>query len=230
MAMLFDAATDRISYTGGSTPPDTSTGFSLFMWLRLDTDQSGSDTFFRLHAASGGTTRATCATPSTGTGPSIFTSGNTGGVICPASLTVGTWGWTGIACTGTTGTIYGRSTGGGSTQSASGTVSGGATATAFTLAGRSSADGSEWWLGALAYARLWSAVLTQSEFEAEAGATAAVRATNLWGDYPLASGGDLNDISGNARHLTAGSTATSTTTGPTISAGPAKGAQFLSFF
>jgi hypothetical protein len=223
-AARFDAAGDRISYTGATAPPDTATGMAFTCWVYLSVDQNDFSTVLRLHAASGGTTRLTVATGTSGETPCLFTPGNTSGVISPMSLVVGTWRALGVSCTGTTADLA-------TVQTASGTVSGGATATGFTLGGRSSSDATEWFNGRLKYPRLWSATMTQSEMVSEWGSTTPVRTSNLWGSYVLSGPGDLSDTSGNARNLTAGSTAVTAEAGPPIDpAGLAAGAQFLSFF
>lgn len=58
--------------------------------------------------------------------------------------------------------------------------------------------------GRMAYARLWTVALSEAEIDAEMPSTTPVRTANLWANWPLAS--DLNDTSGNARHLTHGGT------------------------
>jgi len=216
VASRSDVATDRISWTGGAAPPDTATGMALTCWAKLSVDRNDFSTFFRLHAASGGTTRLTFATGSSGETPGLFTPGNTSGVIAPSALVVDGWRPMGVSCTGTTGTIYIASADLGTVQSASGTVSGGATATAFTFFGRSSSDATEWFNGCLAYARLWGATMTQDEMIAEWASGTPVKATSLWGAWMVPGQSDLTDVSGNARHLTAGSTALSTEQGPPI--------------
>lgn len=230
-AARFDAANDRISYTGPATPPDTTTGMAFTCWAYLSVDLNDFSTIIRMHAASGGTTRMTLATGSSGETPCIFTPGNTSGVISPMPLVVGTWRAVGVSCTGTSGSIYVASADLSTVQTSSGTVSGGSAVTGFTLAGRAPADSSEWLNGRLKYPRLWSATMTQSEMLAEWGSTTPVRSTSLWGAWVLSGPGDLSDVSGNGRDLTAGSTPVTAEGGPPIDpAASAAGAQFMSFF
>jgi len=216
MACRFDAASDRISYLGATPPPDTATAFGFTCWAYLSVDLNDFSTILRLHAASGGTTRLTVATGTSGETPCLFTPGNTGGVISPMALVVGQWRAIGVSTSGTTGTIYVASADLATVQSASGTVSGGATPTGFTFGGRSSSDATEWFNGRVAYPRLWSATLTQAEMLTEWASTTPVRSSGLWSAYALSGVGDLADVSGNARDLTAGSTAVTTEPGPPI--------------
>jgi hypothetical protein len=80
------------------------------------------------------------------------------------------------------------------------------------LGGRDTGDSSENFLGTLAYWRVFASELTQAEIVAEWGSAEAVLAA--WADWPLIS--DLLDISGNARHLSAGSTAVDWVAGPDL--------------
>jgi hypothetical protein len=50
--------------------------------------------------------------------------------------------------------------------------------------------------------RVWTAALTPEEIRAERDATTAVRTTDLYADFPLATHTDLGDISGNDREFT----------------------------
>jgi hypothetical protein len=96
-------------------------------------------------------------------------------------------------------------------------VSGGATAAGFTFGGRDTSDATEWFNGRIAYPRLWASTMTQSEMLAEWASTMPVRSSQ-WGAYALSGVGDLADVSGNGRNLTAGSTAVTTEAGPPIDA------------
>lgn len=220
MSVRFDAATDRISGPASPAPPDTATGITGCFWAFLSVDQAANETLFRLHAASGATTRLTLATLPATTTPALFSIGNGGGVSSPLGLSTTAFRRIGFTCTGTTGTIYAGDDAGGATVSASGTVSGGATASGFTLGGRSASDSTEWLNGRLAYLRLWSTVLSQAEIEAEWAASAPVRTSGLWADYPLTAHTDLTDHSGNGRNLVAGSTAVTTEADPPVGGPP----------
>lgn len=215
MAVRFDAATDRVSYTA-SNPPDPATAFTVTMWVYLSVDRNDFSTLGRWHASSGGSTRLTLATGSSGETPCIFSPGNTSGVVAAETLTVGQWSRVAVTASGTSGTIYLADTNTGPTTSSTGTVSGGSAPDGLTLGGRAPSDSSEWFNGRLAYVRLWSAVLSQAEIEAEWASTTPVRTANLWAHWPLATHTDLTDHSGNGRNLVAGSTATTTEDGPPL--------------
>src|ERR1044071_3571192 len=106
---------------------------SFVCWAYLSVDQNNFSTLLRMHAASGSTTRVNFATGSSGETPCLFSPGNTSGVAAPAPLVASAWRPVGFTATGTTGTIYISSIDLLTVQSASGTVSGGSTATGFTL-------------------------------------------------------------------------------------------------
>lgn len=212
MAVRFDAATDRIAYTGGGVP-DPASGFTLCGWAYVSVDRNDFQTLARLY--DGGTT-ATLATSVDGLGgPNYFTGG--GSVSAATGFVVGEWRKVGFTATGTTGTVY-VATPDGATEVDSGTVSGAAAPTSIALGGRSVAEAIEWWNGRLAYVRVWSAVLSQAEIETEWLSPTPVRTTSLWADWPLETHTDLTDHSGNGRHMVAGSTSTTTEDGPPIAA------------
>jgi len=220
MSVRFDTASDRVSYTA-SNPPAPSTGFTLTAWAYLSADQNNNTTFARLHAAAGGSTVATLATSSDGTGgPNYFTGG--GSVTNATGFVVGEWRKVAWSASGTTGKSY-VATPAGSTEVDSGTVATGTAPTGLTLGGRSAGDASEWLDGRLAYVRLWSAELLQAEIEAEWASTTPVRTSGLWADWPLSVHTDLTDHSGNGRNLVAGSTPTTTEDGPPIASGATLG-------
>ncbi len=206
MAIRFDAATDRVTYSA-SSPPSPATALTITAWAFISVDRDDFSTFARLH--SGATTVLTWATSSDGTsGPNYFTGGGT--VTNATGFAVGAWRKIAITCSGTTANSY-IATPTGTTEVDSGTVSTSAP-TGITLGGRSSTDGTEWLNGRLAMVRVWSSVHTQAQIEAEWASVAPVITANLWADWPLTS--DLTDHSGNGRSLTAGSTATSTEDNP----------------
>lgn len=228
-AARFDAANDRISYTGGTAAPDTSTGMSFSCWAYLSVDRDDFSTIFRLYSSVFGT-RVTMATGSGGVVPALYSPGNTGGVISSGSFTVGNWLPIACSITGTTGTIYTSDAALSSTTSDSGTVSGGATAQGFTLGGRDPGDASEWFNGRIKWPRLWATTMTLSEAQAEWASATPVKASP-WGAYVLSGPGDLSDVSGNGRNLTAGSSAVTAEAGTPIDPPDfAYGAQFLAFF
>lgn len=212
MAAQFGVASDRVSRSGAV--PDPTAGFTLVAWARVDTDTDASATLARVWTA-GLTTVATFATGTDGlTGPNYFTGG--GSVSSGTNFVVGEWRRVGFACLGTAGTVY-AATPLGATEVDNGTVAGNPTPAGITLGGRDTADSSENLVGTLAYVRVFPGKLTQAEAEAEWDSPTAVLAA--WADWPLTS--DLNDISGNGRHLSAGSTPVDFVAGPDLPSDPA---------
>lgn len=220
----FDLASDRVSYVGGTAPPDTATGISFTCWAFLSVDRDDFSALWRLWSAALGT-RVNLATASSGETPGLFSPGNTGGVIAPIPLVVGTWRALGCAVNATTGIIRIAPADLSGVLSTSGGVSGGATAAGFTLGGRDTSDPDEWFNGRIAYPRVWAGELDGAEMLTEWSSLAPVRGAGLWGAWELPS---LTDVSGNGRDLTAGSTALSTEDGPPIASGGAT--RFLPFF
>lgn len=212
MSTRFDAASDRISFSGSMFA--VGSGFTITAWAYVSVNTGTFATFGRLHASSGSSTVATWAAGSDGlSGPSYFTGGGT--VSNSTGMAVGAWRKIAISCSGTTGKSY-VNTVGGITEVDSGTVGVG-TPDGITLGGRAPADSSEPFNGRLAYVRIWTAELTQSEIEAEWASTTPVRSSGLWASWPLTDSTDLTDHSGNGRNLTAGSTAVSTEADPPLS-------------
>ncbi|MGH8571933.1 MAG: LamG-like jellyroll fold domain-containing protein [Gammaproteobacteria bacterium] len=215
--MRFDAATDRISYSGSGLP-DPETAWTLNCWVMVVVDRNDFSTFCRLSGA--GATVATIATTETGTGGPIYATA--GGVLTAAAgMTVGDWYKLAVTCTGTSGNLY-TATATGSTQVVSGTVDGVSAPDQICFGGRASGEGAESLDGRIAYAKLYSSVLTQTQNETEWNSPTPVIVANLAGYWPLIHAADLTDRSGNARNLTAGSTAVTTEDGPPIAAWPSR--------
>lgn len=188
MAVRFDAAGDRATYSGAN-PPAPSSGLTITAWVSISADQNDEATWIRLWATTN-TTVVTWATNSDGTGgPNYFTASGT--VSLTTGFVVGEWRKVAITCSGTTGHVY-AALPGGATSHASGTVGVG-TPNGITIGGRNSSDANEWFNGKVAYVRVWSAELTQTEIEAEWASTTPVRATNLWADWPLTNATELTD-------------------------------------
>jgi hypothetical protein len=212
MSTRFDAASDRISFAG--TMFAVGSGFTITAWAYVSVDTDANSTFARLHSSSGGSTVATWATGSDGlSGPNYFTGG--GSVSNSTNMAVGAWRKVALTCSGTTGKSY-VNTIGGVTEVDSGTVGVG-TPDGITLGGRSSSDSSEPFNGRLAYVRIWTTELTQTQIEAEWASATPVITSGLWASWPLTDSTDLTDHSGNGRHLTAGTTAVSTEADPPLS-------------
>lgn len=215
MSQRATQASDRVSYTD-SPPPDPATAFTTTFWARLREDRDDFSTLMRLHSSSGSSTRVTITTTGGGVTVAVASAGNPSGIQGVDILEVDEWRMFAVTVGGTgetDGKIYTKVIDG-STNVTSGEVSGGSTATGLTLFGRSASDDTEWFNGGLAYVRIWSAVLTQEEIESEWASSTAVRSDDLWASWPLSD--DINDVSGNDRHLTAGTTALTTEDDPPL--------------
>jgi hypothetical protein len=212
-AARFDANTDRVSYTGSAgNPPDT---FTLTLWVYLTVDLNDYTSLYRRYT-SGGAGRGQLGTDNDGTTLVWWPSGVSLGV----SMVVGEWRRVAVVCSGATVTTY-AATPAGPTVVASGSSGTVAAANQVTLSGVSVGNGSEWINGRMAYVRTWSAALSQAEIEAEWASTAPVRTSGLWANWPLST--NLLDVSGNDRHLAAGSTpVTFTEDGPPLTASEAR--------
>lgn len=210
MSVRFDAANDRVTFTG--TLPDPSAGITATAWAYVSASTGTFATFLRLYNAG---TVITWSTDGALGGPAYFTT--SGNVINATGFAVGAWRQIAISCTGTTGRSYIAVPGSG-TEADSGTVSDTAAPTAVTLGGRGTSDPAEWFNGRLAYVRLWSVELTQAQIEAEWASASPVVTSGLHADWPLLTAADLTDHSGNGRNLTAGATAVTTEADPPLTA------------
>jgi len=220
MAVRFDAADDRISYTA-TLPDPTSGGITVLGWWRIRVDRNEYSTYCRISSSGGANTVGTFASNPDGLGVTYYTAG--GSVTVGYSGVVDEWFGAAFVVNGTTCTVYARPEGG-ATTTTSGTVSS-SVPNHFCVGGRAVADPIEWFNGDAAYVRMYSGLLTQAQIESEWNSSEAVLKTGLFGDWPLTEASNLNDISGNGRHLTAGSTPVSSETGPGMGS---VGARFLS--
>jgi hypothetical protein len=196
MSLRIAQSSDQVTR---ASPPSVSGGFTLLGWVRLRADRDDYQTIGRVSVNNG--TIVTWSTDGNGTsGPNYFTVG--GSVANSTGLAVDAWRKVAISCTGTTGKTYVQDPGN-ATEVDSGTVSSSGTPDLLALGGRGEVAAGEWFNGNLAYVRLFATELTQAQIEAEWQSPTAV--LSAWADWPLST--DLLDISGNGRHLTAGSTA-----------------------
>jgi Concanavalin A-like lectin/glucanases superfamily len=215
MAVRFDQASDRVTWTG--TAPTPSSGLTITYWAYVSVDRNDFSTMIRLHTSSGASTVINVATDTSGTLPCVFTGG--GSSTGPQALPVADWARVAATVTGSTSRVYVAVGAAGATQHQDGTVgasAGTSPASGYTVGGRSIDDSAEWFDGRIAHLRLWSTVLTQTEIESEWAAATPVRTADLFADYPLSDATDLADHSGNGRHLVAGSTAVTTEDGPPV--------------
>lgn len=75
----------------------------------------------------------------------------------------------------------------------------------------------DWFNGSIAAVKIWDAVLTLAEIQAERNTYAPVRTANVWANYQFRNGPQISDDSSNGRNLTAGAgTPAVDTAGPPI--------------
>lgn len=214
MAIRFDAATDRITYSA-SNPPDPASGITIAFWTYISVDQNTDSTMLRLHQASGSTTVLNLAMGGDGQTPNIFTVG--GSVTSPTTCTAAAYYYVVVTVTGTTGTIYVTDYATSTTTSASGTINTVGQPTGLTVGGRSASDATESYNGRMALLRYWSVVLSGPERDAERVSTVPVRTADLWSDWPFPDDTDLTDhVAGH--NFVAGSTAVTTEASPVLNA------------
>lgn len=215
LAVRFAANNDRMHFPGA--PADPAAGVTVTAWIRVD-DRNDWSTFFRLYAGTGtgGSTTVTWALAADGLGgPGYYTAG--GSVELSGGVTEAAWHPVAITRLGTTGWVYRRGVdGAGPTAVTSGTVAGITPPTGIGIGGRSPEDGTEQYDGRLAYVRVWTTQLAQSQIEAEWASRVPVVTSGLWADWRLQGVTDLADHSGAGRHLTAGPTAVTTEAGPPV--------------
>jgi hypothetical protein len=202
MGVGFQQASDRLHYVGSGIPTPAD-GITITGWLSRIADRGEYSTWHRLYAAS---TVVTFGTFENGDTPGLFTIG--GSSSWPTQPLVND-NWAPIAATisGTLGTIWQPDGSGGTIDTTAAIGGGAATApTAFCIGGRSEIDGTEWFNGRVAYWRIWDGLLTEAEILQEWAHSNAVKTAGLFADYRLSNASDLNDYSGNGRHLVLGST------------------------
>jgi hypothetical protein len=216
MAVRFDAASDRLSYSA-SSPPTPNSGFTITLWAYVSVSRGDYSTLVRLWTGSDSNVPVTFDTDSDGlTGPQYF---STSGIV-NGSLGMAVGAWRKLAVTrNSSGTAKNyAATQVGVTQVSSGAIGSIPDPIGVTLAGRTPAEANEWFNGRLAYVRVWSRELSQTEIETEWSSTVPVSVTGLWAAWPLESASDLTDHSGNGRTLVAdateGPTAVTTEAGP----------------
>jgi hypothetical protein len=210
MAGRSDAATDRVSLA--SAP--SLAAFTVMGWVKVVNSVSP---FFheivRFSDAGASSNLILGMTGAAGLTPRTYSSGSTSGVVAGTAYTLGQWVFVCSSHNGSAAALYHGATPGSLTK-VTGTVTVG-TPNQLTLFSRSASDGSEWLDGSLAYVRMYTAVLSDAEIAAESQSATAVRTSGLWAHYPLAAAA-LTDTSGNARNLTAGTTALSSDTDPAL--------------
>lgn len=216
MAVRFDADGERLIRSGGIGLTSDTHPLTLCGWVKRVTDRN---TFSGMMCvASVGTDAAAdgeqITTDSGGDNATRTSMAGQGAIAGPSPLTANSWFF--VAVTLASGTNnrkgYHKAENAGSMT---------ATATSTPTAGQHDSlthlwvgdvpFSGEWFNGSVCCVRLWNAVLSSAELLTEAGEPQAVRTSGLQGDWRLSTISDLNDASGNARHLTSpGGAATDT--------------------
>ena len=210
-AVAIGSSSDRFSRTATGL----ATNFSITCWAKLAVDRNtysmiigqdnGGGNYYQIGPVSNGTTLSRDGTSGA--------SANTG-----YDMVVGTWVFIGsVNDTGAGTDIFGWKPAGGSWStvalSAGITVTGPADANTFYIGKNGFGD---WFQGSIAAVKVWSAVLTDAELQAEAATYAPVKTSGLWASYSFASGPQTTDDSGNGRTLTQAGAPTLDSSGPPI--------------
>ena len=199
MAVLFNAHADRL-YRGSL--PVANTAYTVCMWVKPRSGSGQHEFFFESDAA--GTTY--CLASNNG----VLGILNAGGgfvynVTLGAAMTEDVWYFVAMTINGTTGNLY-RGTESSAVTNASGTVA--AQASSYRVYIGSDGSSSAYPCFAdIAHVRMWDAILTESELNAERTSATAVRTSNISAEWRMVdAAGKLTDSSGQSRPLTASST------------------------
>lgn len=186
MGLTFSGSTTNYAQTAISFSAGKGT---VMGWVRLASDRNDYSTFFQTNAIDNA--QFVCQTNSTGTELSvyIYNSSNTG-----SGLTVGAWYHVAMTWDGSTARVY-----------LNGTLNASVSATGSTW--NEVELGRSYWGepldGNIAHIKAWDATLSQAEIAAEKDVIAAVRGSNLIGEWQTPAGANrLLDTSGNGNHLT----------------------------
>lgn len=217
MAARSDAATDRVTL---STAPSM-TAITIAGWARIEAAAASSfNPIARFHTFSGDASSWIVGFKGgNGRTPSVYSPGNSTG-ISAAEQTLSTYVFLMATLSGTAAQLAYTNTPGGTLTKVTGTVAASGTPDRITFFGRSAADGSEWLNGTLAYWRIWLAVLSDAEGQAESASATPVRTANAWSNWGFAAAALTDTVA--SRDLVAGSTALASAADPVLAqaAGP----------
>lgn len=209
MAARSDAATDRVSRT---TAPSLA-AVTFTCWAKIGAVHAGNLFHPILRVEAGGGTAAIFSFRGTnGRTPTLYSASSTTG-ISGAEQSLSTWVFLAFTMNaGAAQLFYGTTPG--SLTKVTGTVNTTGTPDTLTFFSRSPSDGSEWLEGTLAYCRLWTRVLSDAEVAAESQSASPASTTSIWGNWAFAAAALTDTVA--SRTLTAGSTALSADTDPTL--------------
>lgn len=212
-ATRFDASTDALTGTGTTGLPTTTYTVTVWLYISATTGSYGSPvSIWDSTAASVYSTLDLVTESSDGT--TLTTrSGNGATHLGAFTQSTATWYFAAITASGTSVTLWHGDESLGALSSTSGTLT--LATTPDTIAVGTNIYGN-YFNGRVAAVKIWNAVLSQTELNAEAAQYAPARTTNLLRYYPLNASPATADQSGNGYNLTAGSTGTVFETGPSI--------------
>jgi hypothetical protein len=212
MAVRFDNSADLLKRTTGL--PASAANQSVCLWAKRKVDTNSFATVFYTHGVIDNI-ELWLETSTGGDQLFMFDLLSTEFDLAGPTLTIDTWFFLAFSRQNTTRTLYYGT-------EADGTL----TKVTDTQTHTASSALSELWIGQdiytegfngeVAYVRFWSAALSDADMDAEWRSTTPVRATNLYGDWRLASAATATtDSSGNSNTLTSGGVLTDGGTNPT---------------
>ena len=204
MSVHFTAASQTYSATNGAL----GTNLTYCGWAYLDAVPNAYSMIFAAENAASNAAGFAIGLNDSAT-PTLQVSSDVGGVDSGVTPTIGTWYCIAAAVTGTSCTLYW-----GTSPAALSSASGSISSSGRTFMRICSSSYAEWWQGRSAAVKVWSAVLTQAEIQAELTRYAAVRTANLVRVHRLQVP-EVTDYSGNGNVLTGG-TGAGTTADPPI--------------
>lgn len=196
MAVQFSA--DNQAYTATTGLPGST--YTVLAWVYLSVDRNASSTMWTHGSGSNGHNIWTSADGTT------LAFDSAGGSFTAGSLTVGAWTKVAFTANGTTGTIYSAADGAALASTGTGTIPT-VTFTNIFIGAFSNATSGFWLNGRIADFKVYTAVLTLSEMEAELAQYTPVRTANLLRYHPFHVA-ETTDYSGNGNDLSAGTGAT----------------------
>lgn len=165
-----------------------------------------------MHTAAGARTQL--STDADGTTLRLFDNASHGAGLGGFALTVGTWYKVAVVMNGSSATMYHAADGGTLTSSSAANFTPASPATGL-MVGRIQ-NASSWLNGRMAAFKMWQAALTANEVAAEFTQYAPIRTTNLLRYHSLTTAPGTTNEGGTAGNLTAGSSATTTESGPSV--------------
>jgi hypothetical protein len=198
MSMLFPTGSDGVEFSSF----DFHVANTLMMWVKLRSDWNGSDGIVPFWDALGNQI-STASTP-----PKI--SIGRGGVWANSTTSVVAGTWFHIAVRRVNATTWNVVLNGVNEATNAFDVSGDGASSYCVLAAVANAAGTT-----ITQLRLWTTNLSDAEIAAEKASATLVKTASIYGCWPMATGTDFSDTSGNGRTLTKDGTPTTGSDDPT---------------